>query len=360
MRQALFIVLMLAAAFLGGAVVNGPGVRWIQARIIDYMGVKDGGEIASVDLAQGASSSAPTVHPQGPSPGDQVGQSGNPRIGHLRAEAESNQQVTAGANLASRAQNPLANERTGEASQHFDERTDGSPASVIRQLSQQDYAGAVHSTTSLPTPGVTSLVRGQAASDRSPRNSSKPSGDHGGSPPATTLQPPLQPPLESHAENGRRTEDESEKAPAPLDPSVGSALLASFSPRNTGEQHPADRPRTAAIPLEVAPARLSPSPPSSVPSSTQSGQSGFGRGEEQVREWKMLRRKLQSLGVTRYSIEGRPNGQAVFSGLIPVAGRQAVSQCFEAEGEDEFEAARAVVKRITLWRATRPSSDATR
>ena len=31
MRQALFVVVMIGAAFLGGAVVNGPGLRWVQA-----------------------------------------------------------------------------------------------------------------------------------------------------------------------------------------------------------------------------------------------------------------------------------------------------------------------------------------
>ena len=50
MRQFLFVVAMIGAAFLGGVVVNGPGLRWVQARLLDYMGLQDGGEIASIDL----------------------------------------------------------------------------------------------------------------------------------------------------------------------------------------------------------------------------------------------------------------------------------------------------------------------
>ena len=53
MRQVIFVVVMVGAAFLGGAVVNGPGLRWVQARLLDYMGLQDGGEIASIDLTAG-------------------------------------------------------------------------------------------------------------------------------------------------------------------------------------------------------------------------------------------------------------------------------------------------------------------
>ena len=38
--------------------------------------------------------------------------------------------------------------------------------------------------------------------------------------------------------------------------------------------------------------------------------------------------------------------------LIPVAGRQAVTERFEAEGDDIIQSARAVLRRIVLWRAT--------
>lgn len=63
MRQAIFVVVMVGAAFLGGAVVNGPGLRWVQARLLDYMGLQDGGEIASIDLPQPNSDPANPHHP---------------------------------------------------------------------------------------------------------------------------------------------------------------------------------------------------------------------------------------------------------------------------------------------------------
>ncbi len=72
--------------------------------------------------------------------------------------------------------------------------------------------------------------------------------------------------------------------------------------------------------------------------------------------WKVLECKMQSLGVSRYTMEGEPGGRVMFSCLIPVAGRQAVAQRFEADGEDIEHAAEAALRRITLWRATQPAS----
>ncbi len=63
-------------------------------------------------------------------------------------------------------------------------------------------------------------------------------------------------------------------------------------------------------------------------------------------------RKMQALGVSRFTIEGQPGGPVVFSCLIPLAGRQAVAQRFEAEGQDAVHAAQAALRRVALWRAT--------
>ena len=72
-------------------------------------------------------------------------------------------------------------------------------------------------------------------------------------------------------------------------------------------------------------------------------------------DWATLARKMQALGVSRFTIEGQPGGRVVFSCLIPLAGRQAVAQRFEAEGEDAVQAARAAMRRVALWRAAQPS-----
>jgi hypothetical protein len=70
----------------------------------------------------------------------------------------------------------------------------------------------------------------------------------------------------------------------------------------------------------------------------------------------ILERKMQSLGVSRYTMDGEPGGPVVFSCLIPLAGREAVAQRFEAEGDDLVHAAQAALRRIVLWRGTQPSS----
>jgi len=99
---------------------------------------------------------------------------------------------------------------------------------------------------------------------------------------------------------------------------------------------------------DLAPAS-NPNPPSDAATTSVPASGG---------DWAELRRKLRAAGVTRYSIEGETAGRVVFSCLIPLAGKQAVSQQFEGEGEDEFTAARAALRRINLWRATRNASPA--
>src|SRR5262249_3947187 len=65
MRQAVFVVLMVGAAFLGGSMTNGPALRWAQGHLLDYLGLKDA-EIASIDLpgsAPGASAESKDSRP---------------------------------------------------------------------------------------------------------------------------------------------------------------------------------------------------------------------------------------------------------------------------------------------------------
>jgi len=55
-------------------------------------------------------------------------------------------------------------------------------------------------------------------------------------------------------------------------------------------------------------------------------------------------------------IEAELGGRVVFSCLIPLAGRQAVAQRFEAEGDDIVQAAHTALRRIGLWRVTQVPS----
>ncbi len=86
-------------------------------------------------------------------------------------------------------------------------------------------------------------------------------------------------------------------------------------------------------------------------------QSSTGRKSTRVAgdEWTILESKMQALGVSRFTVEGKPGGSIVFACLIPVAGRQAVTERFEAEGDDVIRAAQSVLRRIVLWRATQSS-----
>ena len=74
-------------------------------------------------------------------------------------------------------------------------------------------------------------------------------------------------------------------------------------------------------------------------------------------EWAILERQMQSFGVNRFTVEAEPGGRVVFACLIPLAGRQAITQRFEAEGDDMVQAARAALRRIGLWRATQATSN---
>ena len=55
-RKAFLVVVLVAASFLGGVFVNGPGLQWLEARALRSLGLHNAGEIALVDLKPAASS----------------------------------------------------------------------------------------------------------------------------------------------------------------------------------------------------------------------------------------------------------------------------------------------------------------
>jgi hypothetical protein len=264
-RQVILVVVLVAASFLGGAFVNGPGLRWVQTQLLGSLGISEGGEIASVDLKGGENADAPMDRPK----------SGKPAAETIRG--------------------PLA-----------------------------------------PVP---SLVAEGETGTRSPVPQPVP-----GSPLPQAVAP----------------------APAFLHPSVAAAVAAS-PPRSTLPRLPADpsvapavlsSPASPATPAARKPPGDAPPLPSSVPKSVSPPQAksqpklAMASGDD----WEALHRRMQTLGVSRYTIEGQPTGRAVFSCLVPLAGHQAVAQRFEAEGEDAFRAAQAALRRLALWRATQPES----
>jgi hypothetical protein len=148
-----------------------------------------------------------------------------------------------------------------------------------------------------------------------------------------------------------------ERRARPADPDVKQATATSC-PVNSSES---DRPDlntkpdildtlVALLPSNSESSASHPPSPSSLPAA--SIQKPVVDGSD---NWAVVERKMQSLGVSRYSIEGQPGDRVVFSCLIPLAGRQAITQRFEAEGDDMVQAAQAALRRITLWRSTQPT-----
>src|SRR5262249_38106265 len=115
--------------------------------------------------------------------------------------------------------------------------------------------------------------------------------------------------------------------PAPLDPSVGSALLGALSSSSSAIGSGSG---SNVLPLEEKPAPNASSPllpkaAVSPPSSQPGNVSGL---KEEAEDWAVMRRRMRSLGVKRYLIEGAPDGRAMCTCLIPLVGRQAVSEQF--------------------------------
>src|SRR5437763_12911607 len=65
-RQVVLVIVLVAASFLGGAFVNGPGLRWAQTQLLGSLGLGEGDEIASVDLKGAASPEATPADPARP------------------------------------------------------------------------------------------------------------------------------------------------------------------------------------------------------------------------------------------------------------------------------------------------------
>jgi hypothetical protein len=309
------------------------------------MGLQDGGEIASVDLSQATCDPA-EPHRLGISP-----VAGQP----------SSQTTTPGAESQAVKNSPTSSSAIGPARS----------ASLTPSFSA--VPPPLPLPTAIPEPGVSKPLGPRDKSGQRQRGLTSEPGSR--SLPATkqgsamirnseltsSAPPGLEPPVESGKVDsmavGSNASLASGPSPARLDPSVGTTLLASRSP-SLAQPGAAQQNTPAVISLEIAPAAssssVSSSPISPPPLSTSTGDGTNSSGSPP--DWAALRRKMQSLGVTRYTIEGEPGGRVVFWCLIPLAGRQAVSQRFEGEGDDEFQAAQAAIRRITLWQATRSSS----
>ena len=282
MRQLFLVVVLVAASFLGGAFVNGPGLQWVQIRVLRSLGLNNGGEITSVELKSTATS-----------------------------EASSNGSVST---------KPVTDATPGPSSPVPSLLTeDDSPKHDTSDRSSSFQTGAKSSTNGpvLASPSSAKHARARALA-QSPGQE------------RFVVDPAIKP-------------ASAVSSPAPAYASSRSALDAA----------PAIIDSLAALLPSDSPSSNSPLPPSSKTPLLTSAPKSIASGSD---NWAILERKMQSLGVSHYTMDGEPGGRIVFSCLVPLAGRQAVSQRFEADGEDMVHAAQAALRRITLWRATQPSS----
>jgi hypothetical protein len=284
-RKAILVLVLVAASFLGGAFVNGPGLHWIETHILRSLGLHNEGEITSVDLKPAASS--------------EMGLDES-RVAKLGMELPKGPRAPVPSVLP---EDQLAQWDTADHSPAFKDRSKSNKATLDSQ-DLEDTSVALSSTSKHPRAKIKALAQRKAPADPDVKQTTRASN-----------------PIDS---NSQEYVDRSAQ-PDILD------TLAALLPSNSESAMPNI-------------------PPSSTPSLP--GTSAKKILGDRNDNWAVIERKMQHLGISRYTIDGQPGDRVVFSCLIPVAGRQAIAQRFEAEGDDMVQAAQAALRRITLWRAT--------
>jgi hypothetical protein len=280
-RQIILAVILVGAAFLGGAFVTGPGFEWAQARVLRSLGLNNSDEIAAVSLG-GRSNGTLALEPS-----DLLRQgsasSSSMKVPTMAIQDKSSlQDGLKKASVAQPAAIPLNTEL--DSNQHHPLSV---PSVSATQLVTKSSAGK---SVLKDSKVIRSIDDSGTTFFRSTLTHDKPT--------LSTLISPLA---------------------IVLHPSRSSSNL--------------DRPLLTRH--------------SAVLKSTKSTSN----------EWAFLQNRMQSLGITRFIIEGEPTGHVIFACFIPLAGSQAVTQQFEANGENVIQAAQAALRRVVLWRATQLSYD---
>jgi hypothetical protein len=267
-RQIFLVVILVAAAFAGGAFVNGPALQWAQNQVCRSFGWHEG-DIASIDLkVDSGLDQTPNRTPTSTPDANQLEQPSAPVPSLVANRDEVSVQPSA--------------KQSG------------------RILHEPQSKSATESSpqTALGSPQVASRLKSPVKPPAILDTNIKPA--HG---PAVTVVP----------------------SDLPVNAGAAHAIFNALS-----DLTPLDKPLDASLPAAA---------------STSKGVN------EQHDDWEIIMRKMQTLGVSRFTVEGETGGRVIFSCLIPLAGRQAVTQRFEAEGTDAIQAAHATFRRISLWRS---------
>lgn len=294
MRQVLLAVMLMGAAFAGGAVMNGPGLRWVQENVFNKTG--DEGEAAVPESAvQPVEASIPSAPV--PSLGSETPTS----------DAAKSSEKTAA--------------KSGDLSSEFI-RKPAAPAVAENASNAADQSPPPADRGEPETPPKRSVSLALAE------------------PPAPVAAlPPLEAPVDTEAPRAKDT-DMGAEPPAPK---------GQDSPHGPRPQASAERAGPWADAPDSAPAAAVPPKGYQRPAAGDSAVAPAAAGGG---DWTALRRRMRELGVSRYGFDGEPNGRVRFHCVIPLAGRRAVGQQFEAEADDEFQAAQIALRRVALWQAT--------
>ncbi len=281
MRKALFAIVLIAASFAGGAVINGPGLRWAQTFLLSRLNMDGEGDVDA--------SATPGE------PAEEIPSRPIPPLVITPSPSEAN---TSNAPAPSSAPAP-----------------DDSHEAVARA----SRPAPAESSSPSHLPGLAPVPEGPSSTPAREQPQPRPVAVADATPPAIQIEA-----------------DRKVESPGDPDKSHDSAIRRVSLTNNPGDDAPA----------EVPPLSLSPPEPSPA-----AGPSGSG-------DWAEVRETMRTLGVSRYGTEGEPGGRVRFHCVIPLAGRRAVSQHFEAEGDDDLQAARAALKRVALWKATEGDGNA--
>ncbi len=307
MRKALLVVTLILASFGGGAFVNGPGLVWLKGlmglepRPVENLG---GEPPPAFDEPPAVSVGPEPTAPEPPEPADALASS---------PPAETEPAKPQSLALAEPESPPLPD--LVPSSDPSTPPTDpDSPSPPPLEPPTQARSEPQPVTLDPVRPGIPTRQTSPAstpprpalAGPGAPPSENEPGwGDAPGSAPATAILP-----------KPRTTQTRQ-------DPQISGASLAS-QPTSEPEASPSPAP---------APSR-SPAPPASDSA------------------WDALKQAMTARGVTRFWAEGEPSGSVTFRCVVPLAGRGAIAQQFEAQGDNVLSAAEATLKRIDLWKAT--------
>jgi hypothetical protein len=324
LRKLLLVIVLIAASFAGGAFVNGPGLAWAKKYITAYAG----------------SSLITPENSHANQDADQPPKAQDDPFAELALVPKTSEEPASSLPPGS-ASTPLNVLTTNNGSEQTAASAGSTPEehqtpSTSRERGKVSEGGTVADST--------------ARLQEVPQVLAKPAMP----PRAITLPSEIDPMSRSGTQTSRGLDPSSSAAGTNWDDASDSAppkaVIAGHTP-------PASRPKLempqdgANAPLAkdqaTSPAKLQADIPAKVHNAVK-----ITNPTRADRGWNDLRKRMKQMGITRYWIEAEPTSVAHFHCVIPLAGTRAVSQQFEAEGEDEFQAADAALRRVALWRAT--------